>query len=43
VLIAALMAGADMAQGAWPSRNRLLVAIAPVVLVTLLCLAWRLS
>lgn len=43
VLIAALIAGGDMAGGTWPSRNRLLVAIAPVAIVTILCVAWRLT
>ncbi|HEX7693282.1 MAG TPA: hypothetical protein VF409_02265 [Sphingomonas sp.] len=43
ILIAALIAGADLASGAWPSRNRLIVAIAPFALVTILCTAWRLS
>jgi len=43
VLIAALIAGSDMAGGAMPDRRRLLMAAAPVVLVTILCVAWRLA
>jgi hypothetical protein len=43
VLIAALIAGADLAGGAWPSRHRLLVAVTPLALVTVLCVAWRLA
>jgi hypothetical protein len=42
-LIAALIAGADMGQGAWPSRKRLLAAAAPIMLVTILCVIWRLT
>ena len=42
VLIAALIGGADLAGGAWPTRNRLLVSVAPVLLVTILCAIWRL-
>ena len=43
ILLAALIAGADMAGGAMPGRRRLLVAAAPVLLVTILCVAWRLT
>jgi hypothetical protein len=43
VLIAALIAGADMGQGAWPSRQRLLAAMTPLMLVTILCVIWRLT
>jgi hypothetical protein len=43
VLIAALIAGADMGQGAWPSRQRLLAATTPLMLVTILCVIWRLT
>jgi hypothetical protein len=43
VLIAALIAAGDMAGGAMPARRRLLIATAPIVLVTMLCVAWRLA
>jgi len=43
VLIAALITAGDMAGGAIPARRCLLTATAPVVLVTILCLVWRLT
>jgi len=43
VLIGALIAASDMAGGTMPDRRRLLLAAAPVLLVTILCLAWRLA
>jgi len=43
IMLAVLIAGADMAAGAWPSRGRLVVAAAPVAIVTMLCVVWRLT
>ena len=40
-LLAALIAADDLAWGGRPGRARLIAAAAPVVLITLLCVAWR--
>lgn len=41
--IAALIAAGDLAGGAAVSHRRLLAAAAPLLLVTILCVAWRLT